>query len=93
MCKGVNPAAKSPIWDQAKGSILAARLVYNRCQKSGKVIGLRSSSSRALGSQQVSLIAASPDWPSQITQDGVPFYDGRYLAAGRMVDQIKRLNI
>lgn len=93
VCKGLNPAEATPIWDYDKGNILAAHLIHRHCRKPGLIIGLRSGSARAFNTQRVKEIAAHPDWPSHLTKDGVPFYDGRYLAAGRLAKDMAALRI
>lgn len=82
--KGLNPDEPTPIWDRNKGNILAANLINRPCEQAGLVLGQRSGSSRALSARRGAEVARHPDWPITLTADGRPFYDDRYLAAGRM---------
>ncbi|MDP3803476.1 MAG: hypothetical protein U1C74_31980 [Phenylobacterium sp.] len=93
VCKGLNPDEATPIWDHPKGNILAAHLINRPCRRQGWVTGLRSGSARALNSKRISELAAHPDWQADMTKDGVPFYDDRYLAAGRLEKDLAALKI
>ncbi|GAW42542.1 hypothetical protein SH203_02960 [Brevundimonas sp. SH203] len=93
MSKGLNPDEPSPIWDREKGNILAANLINRRCEKAGSVVGQRSGSSRALSAQRGIEVSRDPNWPSALTADGRPFYDDRYLAAGRLERDLAALKI
>lgn len=91
--KGLNPDEPTPIWDRDKGNILAARLINRPCEKTGQVTGLRSGSARALCAKRGTEIAGHPHWPMTMTADGKPFYDDRYLTAGRVEKGMAALNI
>lgn len=89
--KGLNPDEPTPMLDRDKGNILAANLINRRCEKAGLVVGQRSGSSRALSARRGIEIARDPNWPSALTADGKPFYDDRYLAAGRLEQDLAAL--
>ena len=91
--KGLNPDEPTPIWDRDKGTILAADLISQRVEKTGLVVGQRSGSSRALSAQRGIEVSRDPNWPSALTADGRPFYDDRYLAAGRLERDLAALKI
>lgn len=90
--KGLKPDEPTPIWDRDKGNILAARLINRRCEKTGLVTGLRSGSARALGYKRAAEVAAHSHWPMTMTAGGKPFYDDRYLTAGRLEKDMAALS-
>jgi hypothetical protein len=93
ICKGLNPRESTTVWDHDKGNILARHLINRHCQKQGMITGLRSGSARAFNTKRIAEIVAHPDWPLSMTEGGVPFYDDRYLAAGRLEKGLAALKI